>query len=419
MRVQHTSHTLASFPIYSSAFLSADRIAVGGGGGTSRSGIKNKIRVYDISVDRNIDLVDEFELAKDEDAPMSMAAQHELQHLVCGVNSVEELMKNGQNDNCRVYNIKDSKVTKLKSQGTLTNGDLEDFQRVTVLSPDGAVLAAAGRQDLSLLSYPSLVPIIPPIHVDQGEIYDVTFSENTFIVATSAALLVYSLPSQSVSDEPTSTPSPTKKRKKTKVKEPTTSKDTVTTVQLLKTVPVPSYFDATKSSTYRGAKYHPHDDNIVYAVVNTIPQAARKSKVPARQAFLVMLSTETWDVVTMRKLADKGLTCFDASADGKLLAYGTSDCTVGILDTKNLAPVATVLKAHEFPATTLKFNPSSTLLASGSADNSIRLVSLPKNMGKSSNFLWFLFLAVLAVLLAYLFQLLYSELHLLATAPLD
>jgi prolactin regulatory element-binding protein len=254
MRVQHTSHTLASFPIYSSAFLSADRIAVGGGGGTSRSGIKNKIRVYDISVDRNIDLVDEFELAKDEDAPMSMAAQHELQHLVCGVNSVEELMKNGQNDNCRVYNIKDSKVTKLKSQGTLTNGDLEDFQRVTVLSPDGAVLAAAGRQDLSLLSYPSLVPIIPPIHVDQGEIYDVTFSENTFIVATSAALLVYSLPSQSVSDEPTSTPSPTKKRKKTKVKEPTTSKDTVTTVQLLKTVPVPSYFDATKSSTYRGAK---------------------------------------------------------------------------------------------------------------------------------------------------------------------
>jgi prolactin regulatory element-binding protein len=132
-----------------------------------------------------------------------------------------------------------------------------------------------------------------------------------------------------------------------------------------------------------------------------------------------MLSTETWDVVTMRKLADKGLTCFDASADGKLLAYGTSDCTVGILDTKNLAPVATVLKAHEFPATTLKFNPSSTLLASGSADNSIRLVSLPKNMGKSSNFLWFLFLAVLAVLLAYLFQLLYSELHLLATAPLD
>jgi prolactin regulatory element-binding protein len=34
------------------------------------------------------------------------------------------------------------------------------------------------------------------------------------------------------------------------------------------------------------------------------------------------------------------------------------------------------LKAHDFPPTTLKFNPTGTLLVSGSADNTVRIVSV-------------------------------------------
>ena len=44
-------------------------------------------------------------------------------------------------------------------------------------------------------------------------------------------------------------------------------------------------------------------------------------------------------------------------------------------------PLLTILKAHEFPPTTLRFNPTSTLLVSGSADNSVRIISVPAELG--------------------------------------
>ncbi len=43
MRVQHTAFPLPNFPVYSSAFVSDDELVIGGGGGQSKSGIKNKI----------------------------------------------------------------------------------------------------------------------------------------------------------------------------------------------------------------------------------------------------------------------------------------------------------------------------------------------------------------------------------------
>lgn len=52
-----------------------------------------------------------------------------------------------------------------------------------------------------------------------------------------------------------------------------------------------------------------------------------------------------------------------------------------------MQPLVTVLKAHELPPTTLKFNPPATLLVSGSADNTIRLIDLPVNIGVSCEYL--------------------------------
>ena len=43
MRPHHTAHNLPSFPVYSCSFLSAERFVLGGGGGASSSGIKNKL----------------------------------------------------------------------------------------------------------------------------------------------------------------------------------------------------------------------------------------------------------------------------------------------------------------------------------------------------------------------------------------
>lgn len=49
-----------------------------------------------------------------------------------------------------------------------------------------------------------------------------------------------------------------------------------------------------------------------------------------------------------------------------------------------MQPVVTILRAHEFPATTIRFNPTSSLLVSGSADDSVRVVAIPDEHGSSS-----------------------------------
>ncbi len=167
-------------------------------------------------------------------------------------------------------------------------------------------------------------------------------------------------------------------------------------------------------------RYHPQDETTLYTVTNTVPVRSRK-KSPSRQAFVCKWSTESWTVSKVRKVSDKGLTCFDIrypplysrgrllsngvfpSSNGKLLGYGSSDYSIGLLDSSTLTvsstwisfhqtsdcrlqPVVTILKAHDFPPTTLKFNPTSTLVVSGSADNTVRIVSVPEAFGGSCKF---------------------------------
>jgi len=43
MRTQHTTHQLSAFPISCSAWISEDSLVLGGGGGASKTGVKNKL----------------------------------------------------------------------------------------------------------------------------------------------------------------------------------------------------------------------------------------------------------------------------------------------------------------------------------------------------------------------------------------
>lgn len=49
-------------------------------------------------------------------------------------------------------------------------------------------------------------------------------------------------------------------------------------------------------------------------------------------------------------------------------------------------PLLTILKAHDFPPTALRFNPDSNLLVSGSVDNTIRVVTVPDNLTAACKF---------------------------------
>ena len=48
----------------------------------------------------------------------------------------------------------------------------------------------------------------------------------------------------------------------------------------------------------------------------------------------------------------------------------------------------TIPKVHQLPSTTVRFNPTATLLISGSADNTIVVISVPQKFGRSRR--WFL-----------------------------
>ncbi|KAJ7937203.1 WD40 repeat-like protein [Mycena leptocephala] len=378
MRAQHTPHFLTAFPVYSSAFLSPSQLVLGGGGGSSRTGIKNKLRVYDVGDNRSITLVDELELERGEDTPMSIATNLEAGTLACGVNSPEDKMAKGENENCRVYAFKEQKLGLLRTFGTL---------KVTALSRDGKLVVAAGTSSLQLLSFPSLAPAALAVHTDK-EIYDVTFSQNTLVVATTDNLLVYALPAATKS-------SPSKNKKKGKQKA-----TVLPELELLRTVDPPATVSVSTRSTFRAARFHPENPEILYTISNTTPPRSRTKK-PALQAFVCKWNTETWAVDKIRKVGDKGLTCFDVSPNGNLLAFGSSDSSVGMLDSRTLSPLVTILKSHEFPPTTVKFNPTSTLLVSGSADNTIRVITVPNSVEKSSS--WAL---VILILLTFLIALL-------------
>jgi prolactin regulatory element-binding protein len=50
-----------------------------------------------------------------------------------------------------------------------------------------------------------------------------------------------------------------------------------------------------------------------------------------------------------------------------------------------LQSIVTVLHAHDFPVTSLKFNPSGTLVVSGSADNTVRVIDIPAVAARGSS----------------------------------
>ncbi|EED80759.1 predicted protein [Postia placenta Mad-698-R] len=202
---------------------------------------------------------------------MSMAA-HPQKAIACGVNSSAENLKDGKNENCRVYTVKEDKIYPSNTQSTLELDSTEDdFQKVTVFSPTGSLLAVAGTHDLSVLHYPSLSLAASPIHIDKGEIYDATFSSSTLVVATTVNLLVYALPPSDADA----------KRAKAygKKKESTLAK-----LELLKTIDRPTLPGKDAGSSFRAARYHPHDEKVLYTVLNTVPPRTRTKSSP-RRAF--------------------------------------------------------------------------------------------------------------------------------------
>ncbi|GAA5827751.1 hypothetical protein JCM11251_007655 [Rhodosporidiobolus azoricus] len=435
--------TDVKFPVYAIAWIDDEHVVLAGGGGGSRTGVRNRLSLYRLSASpaskRSLTLLHSYTLAATEDAPMTIAYDPQTSSLVAGINSPAEELEKGTNRNLRVFEVRRTEegggweIEESRRIGTLKTVDPDQYQKVSAFtrpplpssstdlsssssstrpSSDVPTLLAIGstNSQLSLVRWPEAEEEVwPPAwysssgaggeqgkgkEEEQEEVMDVDFDDR-------GELLVGTSPSR-LSIFPTT-------------KSPYLSR-APEAVQVIER-PV---LKKEMKCVFRGAKFGRLSTSThLYTVVNASPlipsslsQKQRKAfikKTPSK-AFVSLWDAESWTLVKTRTVCQKPVTVFEVSRDGRRLAYGASDLSVGILDAETLRPILTILHAHDFPVTTLQFNPTGTTLISGSADNSIRIIAVPAGGavgtggGGSATTVWAVLVTLLVLLVAVAIQ---------------
>ncbi|KAL1413118.1 hypothetical protein Q8F55_000867 [Vanrija albida] len=398
-RTDHHSHPTHSFPVYCLDWADNETAILGGGGGASRSGIANKFKLVKVSKDgRKVEPVFELALSSDEDAPMTIATDRA--QFVTGINASQTSIEAGNNAQARLFSYGDKELEFVAAQQTLRAKWSDDYpyQKLTAITP-GFVAVGTTDDEFAILKVPSLEIVVPPRSPGAGELVDIAWggpNGSWLAVTTSKAINIFDFDS-----------------------------DEKTSLSLLQSIPLPSIDDL--PLVFRAARFSPEIPSCpnIFAVLNSTHSPSRKGKSKARKAFVAKYAASvsdqqepsqdknddekpskvkgiTWELATRREVSSKPVTVFDISSNGQLVSFGSSDLSIGLLDTNTLAPLLKILQAHSFPPTALKFNPSATLLVSASADNTLRTIVIPSSFGGVSFSVIALILAILVIFIALL-----------------
>ncbi|KAG0244788.1 hypothetical protein BGW41_006346 [Actinomortierella wolfii] len=140
----HFSHSMG-IPIYCVGFTHDDNLIIGGGGGPGNSGVKNKIAIYKIDrTGKTLNLQVERELSREEDAPMSINVHPKEDVVAFGINSSNNKIKAGENENCRIFQLASDSITPIHNKTTLVSRNPEDYQKVARFNKTGTILATGG-----------------------------------------------------------------------------------------------------------------------------------------------------------------------------------------------------------------------------------------------------------------------------------
>lgn len=136
------------YPLYACDFDPHDsnRLFVGGGGGSSRTGVGNKITSLDVSTRDAIEAVGEINLSKNEDNVTTIAAgQHKGKAtlLYAGISSGEDDLKKGKNEHFRVFaadqpsktkSVLGARISELNRSSLFTTQSTDTYQRLLRLT---------------------------------------------------------------------------------------------------------------------------------------------------------------------------------------------------------------------------------------------------------------------------------------------
>ncbi|KAJ8663652.1 hypothetical protein O0I10_000900 [Lichtheimia ornata] len=335
------------FPVFGLAFTTTNQLLVGGGGGAGRSGIQNKLVSYRVEPRRK-DLEEEavYEFSNEEDAPMCLDVHPVDDTILAGVNASEEDIKKGKNSNCRVFKAHEATIELVKSMSTLDSKNPDDYQKAVRFCADGSLFATGtSNGQVNVYNYPDYTPLCDTIQVSEDdEVMDVDISnkKDKLVALTRDAIKLASLRGRH-------------------------------TGKVMQTISSPA-LDKKQKLQFRAFRYgRLYSKESAYLVGNS------KSG-----GHLLKLDAYTLEVISNVKISKKPITSFCLSREGGMAVVATADFSVIIMDATTLRVLHTVKEAHGFSITSIAISPDRLLLATGSADNSCRVVSLPQQFPSSA-----------------------------------
>ncbi|CEP11647.1 hypothetical protein [Parasitella parasitica] len=382
--------TKVEFPVYGLDFTADDILLVGGGGGPNRSGVKNNLVSFKVDQqNRKLEKIDTVLLSDKEDCPMSIACHPKvcphaimvmqkftysayllkLPFLVAGINSSENAIHEGNNQNCRIFNTEYGKLNLKLTLSTSTCKSMDEYQRVTRFSRSGNYLVT-GFSDgkVSVLKVQDWTLCFPSLRFKNVQDIDIDNKEEYVAVATSSALIILSIQDGTVVQV---------------IDSPKLNKNTACEIRACR-----------YGVTLKG-------EETLYAIVN--PTSRGRGFVCAWNLKRKGCQYPVHKARTAG-ISRKAITSFTINSAGDILAYASTDLSIGFIDAQRLQPLLKVEKAHGFAITSLAFNSSGKYLASAGADNSCRVMIIPTKAIKD-NREWFFSKPLFIILDMFLFAL--------------
>ncbi|KAI8077617.1 WD40-repeat-containing domain protein [Thamnidium elegans] len=281
-------------------------------------------------------------LSEKEDCPISIACHPKLPLLAVGINSTAEKIEKGENMNCRIFNT-DSEHLRLKyAISTSTCKVVDEYQKVTRFSQSGNYLVTAFSDGkISVLNTKDWSLAFSPVRLQNVQDADFDINEKHVAIATSGALFILAVAGGEVVQV---------------IDNPKLNRNTFCEI--------------------RACRYGINKQGIqtLYAVVN--PRTRGRGFICAWK----LRSKGVQYPVTKVKTAGvsrKTITSFALDSTGDIIAYASTDLSIGLIDAQRLKPLLKLGKVNDFAITSLIFNRTGNLLASAGADHCCRVTIVP------------------------------------------
>ncbi|KAL9234323.1 hypothetical protein vseg_009206 [Gypsophila vaccaria] len=326
---------------------SPEYLVLSGGGGEGNSGIPNALLLTEF--DRTVNSLSDEPLVRhgtNDDLPYRMAVHPRGDGVICSFPK-----------SCRLFeweNTENDRLGLKSSDRVLT--ELEDVgqQLAFAFSEDGTLLAVGGEDGkLRVFKWPSM-----EILVNEGEAYkvvkDVHFSiDSKYLVSLGSG-------------------------------GPCRVWD-VTTSTVVATLPKEN------DEIFRFCRFSQRSnrDQVLYTIA-----------FQGKGVNIITWRTDTWKRISSKQIVRDSVTAFDVSIDGKLIAVGTNEGNILILDSSNMGLQMTLKKAHLGLVTALTFSHDSRALGSASMDSSVRVTLIQDRSHKGFSY-WIILLIIILGLVAY------------------